>query len=1298
MTENAATNAGTNGTLTVCSDGASVSLFAQLGGTPQAGGTWSGPSAVVGGNYDPATMAPGVYTYTVTGVAPCTNATATVTLTENIATNAGTNGTLTVCSDGASASLFAQLGGTPDAGGAWSGPSAVVGGNYDPATMDPGVYIYTVTGVAPCASASATVTVTENAGTNAGTNGAVTVCDGGAVVDLFAQLGGTPQAGGTWSGPSTVVGGNYDPATMDPGVYTYTVAGVSPCVSSSATVTVTENAGTNAGTNGSVTVCDGGAAVDLFAQLGGTPQVGGTWSGPSAVVGGSYDPATMAPGVYTYTVAGVAPCASASATVTVTETAGTNAGTNGSVTVCDGGTAVDLFAQLGGTPDAGGAWSGPSAVVGGNYDPATMAPGVYTYTVTGVAPCASTSATVTVTENAGTNAGTDGTVTVCDGGAAVSLFAQLGGTPQAGGTWSGPSAVVGGSYDPVTMDPGVYIYSVTGVAPCASTSATVTVTENAGTNAGTNGAVTVCDGGAVVDLFAQLGGTPQVGGTWSGSSAVVGGNYDPATMDPGVYTYTVTGVAPCASTSATVTVTENAGTNAGTDGTLTVCDGGAAVSLFAQLGGTPQAGGTWSGPSAVVGGSYDPATMDPGVYVYTVTGVAPCVDASATVTVAEEQSVNSGTSGQVALCNSSAPIDLFLELAGTPDPGGSWAGPNGSLPGGIFDPAVNISGAYFYTVAGTVCPASTSQVDVDVQTSGNAGLDNAVALCSAGGAVQMNDLLLGTPDPGGVWQDASDNPVSATFDPLVQSSGNYLYIVAGSALCPGDTATLSLTVNLAPLAGTNGSLTLCANSAATSLFDGLGGTLDAGGVWTAPDGSVHATVIDPLIDAPGDYTYTVFGSAPCADASATVAVTINPLPYAGEDAAAAYCSDGVLVSLLSVLGGAPQTQGIWTGPGGIPSNGQFAPATSTPGVYVYTVTGALPCGSDQAEVTISVTQASNAGIGSAISLCAQDDAVDLFTVLGGTPQVDGTWTGPNGAPFNGSFDPAANIPGAYTYSVAATAPCVTATAVVQVSVVPPPVANIDVVSNGSCAPATVVLSHAYTGPGSCTWILGNGTVLQDCAPVTAVYDDPGSYNVTLIIDAGNGCGADTLTIEDLVTVYAQPEADFQPLPGLVNTLYPVVFFDNLSSGAISYAWSVDGTEVGQEEDLRYTFPENLGASYDVCLFAAASANCVDSICQLISVDDGMGVFVPNSFTPNGDEINETFQPVLLGIDPRFFSFIIFDRWGLEVFNTSEPGKEWNGRNLDGTDCPVDVYVWRLITKDAYTGARIERYGHVNLVR
>ncbi|MBK9175110.1 MAG: hypothetical protein IPM46_02000 [Flavobacteriales bacterium] len=535
-------DAGTSATISSCAGTPPVILFGQLGGTPDPGGVWTGPNgAAHPGTFNPASDAYGVYTYTVGN--GCQNASATVTVNQSAGANAGTNGTLTICSNGAAASLIAQLGGSPQAGGAWSGPSPVVGGSYNPATMNPGVYTYTVTAVPPCVNASATVTVTENPATNAGTNGNLATCGNGASVSLFAQLGGGPQAGGAWSGPSPVVGGNYNPATMNPGVYTYTVTGVAPCANASATVTVTENTAANAGTNGNLATCSNGAAASLFAQLGGAPQAGGAWSGPSPVVGGNYDPATMNPGVYTYTVPGVAPCANASATVTVTENAATNAGINGNLTICSNSAAASLFAQLGGAPQAAGAWSGPSPVVGGNYNPATMNPGVYTYTVTGVAPCANASATVTVTENAATNAGINGNLTICSNSAAASLVAQLGGAPQAGGAWSGPSPVVGGTYDPATMNPGVYTYTVTGVAPCVNASATVTVAENPATNAGANGNVALCSDDASTSLFAQLGGAPQAGGAWSGPSPVIGGNYDPATMNPGVYTYTVTGIA-----------------------------------------------------------------------------------------------------------------------------------------------------------------------------------------------------------------------------------------------------------------------------------------------------------------------------------------------------------------------------------------------------------------------------------------------------------------------------------------------------------------------------------------------------------------------------------------------------------------------------------------------------------------------------------------------------------------------------------------------------------------------------------
>ena len=385
-------NAGTNGTLTTCSSLAAQSLFAQLGGTPSTGGSWSGPSTVVGGQYNPAAMVPGVYTYTVTGTAPCLNATATVIVVENGAPNAGGSATLSVCSNGASVSLLALLGGTPSDSGTWSGESPVVGGQYNPATMLPGVYTYTVNGTAPCVNATATVTVSETNAPNAGTNGTLTLCQSSAPSDLLLALGSNAQASGTWSGP-TATEGVFDPTTMLAGTYTYTVAGNGPCANASATVTVAVNALPNAGSDGLLAICDNAAPIALFPQLGGTPQAGGTWT-PS-LPGGIYDPALLNAGTYTYTVPGTAPCPDAAATVTVSETVAPNAGGNGALTVCDNAPPASLFNALDGTPDTTGTWS-PGPVSGGQFDPATMIAGPYTYTVSGTAPCSNATATVLV--------------------------------------------------------------------------------------------------------------------------------------------------------------------------------------------------------------------------------------------------------------------------------------------------------------------------------------------------------------------------------------------------------------------------------------------------------------------------------------------------------------------------------------------------------------------------------------------------------------------------------------------------------------------------------------------------------------------------------------------------------------------------------------------------------------------------------------------------------------------------------------------------------------------------------------
>ena len=104
-------------------------------------------------------------TYTVTAshdANGCTNL-GSVTITTVTPPNAGSDNSLTICSNDGPADMAALLG-AHDAG-TWNGPSPVVSDLYDPATMVPGNYVYTVA-AAPCPNATATISVTENTAVN----------------------------------------------------------------------------------------------------------------------------------------------------------------------------------------------------------------------------------------------------------------------------------------------------------------------------------------------------------------------------------------------------------------------------------------------------------------------------------------------------------------------------------------------------------------------------------------------------------------------------------------------------------------------------------------------------------------------------------------------------------------------------------------------------------------------------------------------------------------------------------------------------------------------------------------------------------------------------------------------------------------------------------------------------------------------------------------------------------------------------------------------------------------------------
>ena len=100
----------------------------------------------------------------------------------------------------------------------------------------------------------------------------------------------------------------------------------------------------------------------------------------------------------------------------------------------------------------------------------------------------------------------------------------------------------------------------------------------------------------------------------------------------------------------------------------------------------------------------------------------------------------------------------------------------------------------------------------------------------------------------------------------------------------------------------------------------------------------------------------------------------------------------------------------------------------------------------------------------------------------------------------------------------------------------------------------------------------------------------------------------------------------------------------------------------------------------------------------MEIESERTIFVPNSFTPNGDGNNDFFMPQGMGLDNDSFGMYIYNRWGELIYETHSTNQPWDGRSKEGNKiAQTEVYVWLLKTLDS-NGNPIELKGHVTLLK
>jgi gliding motility-associated-like protein len=110
--------------------------------------------------------------------------------------------------------------------------------------------------------------------------------------------------------------------------------------------------------------------------------------------------------------------------------------------------------------------------------------------------------------------------------------------------------------------------------------------------------------------------------------------------------------------------------------------------------------------------------------------------------------------------------------------------------------------------------------------------------------------------------------------------------------------------------------------------------------------------------------------------------------------------------------------------------------------------------------------------------------------------------------------------------------------------------------------------------------------------------------------------------------------------------------------------------------------------------------CTDTYQVTIEYQEGEIFYIPNTFTPDGDNYNQTFKPIFTsGFDPYNFEMYIFNRWGEVIFETHDVNMGWDGSyGTDGRDVQEGAYTYKIIYKNPKVDERKIVVGHVTLIR
>lgn len=562
-----------------------------------------------------------------------------------------------------------------------------------------------------------------------------------------------------------------------------------------------------------------------------------------------------------------------------------------------------------------------------------------------------------------------------------------------------------------------------------------------------------------------------------------------------------------------------------------------------------------------------------------------------------------------------------------------------------------------------------------------------------------------SPDYAFEWSPTTGLSDPNIADPMVMVNQNTTYtLTVWEVGFPECSTTDEVTVSIPPEAdpGQDNEIIVCYNEPEFTMTDSLLGTPVLTGEWTDAAGNAVGTTFNPSDYPDGasfTYTYTVtFG--PCvksADLTITVLEAGNPsccqtFADAGQG--------GIACDLSFTLNAQPTIgTGIWSGPDGVVFGNPNSPVTtvtvpSPGGEYILTWTddNGLFC-EESDTVSVVFMDPVTAVLAHTPATCPGEcNAIANLTPSGGLGVYTYNWsTGVEGlTPEERTNLCAAEMSVTVTDEFGCSVQANTSITesprpAIQVSVT-------DVSCHGLCDGQIQVIS-----PDAVLYSFDNGVTFD----VMPFIEDLCAGNYQVIVENALECSnATTVTITEPIPVDARFTMSPNPTTWDETTIR---FFDqSVPQPFESYFWVFDTTQVlgtSTERNPIFTFPNTEAGIYPVTLCVESSEGCFGCVTHNVIINETLSIFIPNSFTPNGDGINDLFKAVANSDEFRDFQMRIFNRQGELVFMTNNINEGWNGAYANDPYYVSDmVYIYEVRITSTITLETYKYTGHVTVLR